>query len=96
MTEISFATSKFEHDMISEIATRAYPKLRAAGHDVKKIDIEMDVTAVHLNGNPLRLAELVNADDFNFFHDIGGIRRHLNRETGQLENHFRPRYSAPE
>ena len=40
----------------------------------------MDITATHLNGNPLRLAALLAADDFNFMHDVCGIARHLNRD----------------
>jgi len=58
------------------------------------IDIAMDLEATHCNGNPLKLQELLEADDFNFTHDILGIQRHLNRTTGQLENCFVPRYSS--
>ena len=64
--------------------------------DYKAMDCDMDITACHANGNPLRLAELLSADDFNFCHDVLGIRRHINRETGQLENCFVPRFSCPE
>jgi hypothetical protein len=53
----------------------------------------MDITACHLNGCPLRLGELLGADDANFAHDVFGIRRHLNRETGKLEDCFCPRYA---
>ena len=53
----------------------------------------MDFTAVHANGNPLRLADLLAADDFNFAHDAFGIARHLNRTNGQLENCFLPRFT---
>lgn len=57
------------------------------------MDLEMDITATHLNGTPLRLADLLVADRFNFVHDVGGIRRHLNRETGKLDGRFLPRYT---
>jgi hypothetical protein len=53
----------------------------------------MDLAAVHAL-NPLRLQELAEADDGNFFHDMGGIAKNLNRRTGRLENCFVPRYSA--
>lgn len=54
----------------------------------------MDIAAAHLNGCPLRLEELADADNFNFAHDVLGINRHLNRETGELQDCFLPRYAA--
>lgn len=36
----------------------------------------------------------LDADRFNFAHDVGGIRYHLDRNTGELADCFRPRYSA--
>ncbi len=61
---------------------------------VRMQDWMMDITAVHANGCPLRLRDLLLADDFNFAHDVFGIRRHLDRTTGQLGGHFLPRFSA--
>jgi len=58
------------------------------------MDADMDVTACHANGNKLDLAGLLAADDFNFSHDVFGIYRHIDRDTGKLGNCFRPRYSA--
>lgn len=54
----------------------------------------MNITACHLNGNPLDLLRLLAADDFNFAHDIFGIDRHIDRKTGKLPNCFSPQYSA--
>jgi hypothetical protein len=54
----------------------------------------MDIEAAHCNGNPLKLKELLEADDSNFMHDVLGIRRHINRKTGELEDCFVPRYAA--
>jgi hypothetical protein len=59
---------------------------------VDRLALEMDLAAVHAS-NPLRLEELSEADDANFFHDIGEISENLNRETGKLQNCFVPRYS---
>ena len=56
-------------------------------------DLEMDILACHLNGNPIDLTALFNADDFNFIHDVCGISININRQTGKLENHFSPRCS---
>jgi hypothetical protein len=33
-------------------------------------------------------------DDANFTHDVFGIRKYLNRETGELTMCFVPRYTA--
>lgn len=57
------------------------------------IELEMDITAAHI-ANPLTLEKLLHADDFNFLHDVSGIHRHIDRETGEMNNCFRPRFSA--
>lgn len=85
-----------EEDMktIQKISKRAVKMLKDFGSKRNQLDIDMDITAAHCNGNPLRLKEFLEADDFNFIHDISGIGRHLNRDTGKLENCFLPRFSA--
>lgn len=57
------------------------------------LDCDMDISAVHYTC-PLRLADLLAADRFNFSHDMCGIQRHLNRETGKLGGFFLPRFAA--
>lgn len=88
---INFNTSKEEMKTISQIIKRA-----SAKKDIIKdtLSLAMDIAATHLNGNPIKLAELAGADDFNFWHDIFGIMNNINRETGKLENCFSPRFSA--
>ena len=93
MKTVSFSVSKSDHLLISKIATRARLMAAKARVDYPQMTADMDVTACHANGNPLRLAELLAADDFNFSHDIFGIRRHLDRETGELKDFFVPRFS---
>lgn len=56
------------------------------------LDCDMDLGAVCFH-TPLRLNDLLNADNFNFAHDMRGIQRHINRTTGQLENFFLPRFA---
>ena len=53
----------------------------------------MDLTATHANGCPLDLVGLLESDDFDLVHDIGGINAYLDRATGSLINCFLPRYS---
>ena len=57
-----------------------------------RLAFEMDIAAVHAH-TPLRLTEWLAADDFNFVHDWSGIQRHIDRETGQLEDFFVPRFA---
>lgn len=60
------------------------------------LQLMMDLTATHANGCPLDLEGLANAKAFDFWHDIRGIQRHLNRDTGKLEDCFLPRYKRRE
>jgi hypothetical protein len=93
---ISFKVTNSDFDLIQKIAARAdalQRQHRSPRDQREKTQFAMDVTAVHANGNPLRLADLLEADNFNFAHDVFGIERHLNRETGKLEDFFSPRFS---
>ncbi len=90
---ISFRVTRVERDLIVQIALRAYDLARRAWVDYPVLTAAMDLTAVHANGCPLRLSELATAEGFDFSHDIYGIRAHLNRETGTLEDCFVPRFA---
>lgn len=92
---ISFKVSRKEAELINEIARRADRELCGpASIDQSALDTTMDLSACIAQGCPLRLDELLVADLGNFGHDVAGIRRHLNRETGKLENCFLPRFAA--
>lgn len=91
--EISFTVSMQDSDLIHRIVKRAVKEAESIGSNYAQMDCEMDITATHANGCPLRLSELLKADKFNFCHDIFGIRGHLNRTTGKLENCFLPRFA---
>lgn len=80
--------SEKEEALIKRIADRAGELLGRGA----RVTVCMDITACHLNGTPLRLEDLAEADQFNFLHDVTGINRHLNRETGELTGHFLPRF----
>lgn len=79
--------------VLRRIANRASEMAHEHGIEYDTFTALMDLNAVQLNV-PLRLDELAAADDFNFAHDMFGIRRHLNRQTFELENCFLPRYAA--
>ena len=82
-------TSKEEIMILREISLRAVRLFPNAN----LLNVEMDVNAAHLSC-PLKLKEMLASDDADFMHDIGGISRHINRETGELENCFVPRFAA--
>ena len=89
---VRFDVTPNDAKVIRKIANRAVRQAR----DVCSVeDWAMDLTAVHTNGCRLRLRELLLADDFNFAHDLFGIRRHLDRQSGELDGRFLPRFAAP-
>ena len=85
--------SKSDYEVVDRIAVRAHLMAKDAGIDYPVTDANMDITATHLNCCKLKLRELASAPNFDFSHDVFGIRRHLNRETGQLEDCFQPRFA---
>lgn len=87
--QINWDCSKKENELITKIVNRA-----CEGHKVIiKIDLSMDIVATHCNGTKLDLEKFFAFDDFNFYHDIFGIMRYINRTTGKLDNCFLPRCS---
>ena len=91
----NWKTTRSEAELIIQIAKRASKMAAKAGWKYPVLEADMDVTAAHLNGCPLKLAELLDASDGDFSHDVFGIRKNINRETGMIENYFLPRYSRP-
>lgn len=61
-------------------------------HNGDMINITMDLEACHCN-SPLDLEELLNANEVDFYHDLNGIRYHLDRNTGYLTDCFVPKFS---
>lgn len=56
----------------------------------------MSLEACHTNGCPLDLVRMVQqGKTSDVVHDVYGIDAHLNRETGQLEDCFWPRFALP-
>lgn len=77
---------------ISAIVDRALEvgKLDPERH---KCNLLMDLQDCHNNGCKLNLDAMINADDTDLIHDVFGINRHLNRDNGQLEDCFLPRFA---
>jgi len=96
MAKINFNATADDFGLIGLI-------VRRAERDAVKLDIPlqdnrmtmtMDLVACHMNGNPLDLQRLLDAPAPDFWHDMHGIRRHIDRETGVLGDCFSPRCSA--
>lgn len=85
--------TKEEIDALQQIAHRAVRIWKQYGHHTSAINVAMDVLMVHCLNKPLRLKDLLGADEFNFMHDIVGIYDCLDRQTGKLSR-MEPRFSA--
>lgn len=87
---VNWKATKKEAELIFSIAKRAIKE----NSQLNLTTVNMDITATHCNGCKLKLQELLDADNFNFFHDVYGIMQNVSRRTGRLQNCFLPRYSA--
>lgn len=90
MKNPAFTASRFESRIIAQIAERARTL-----YGMDRATVHMDVEATHCNGCPLDLNQLLAFDAGNFGHDVQGIARHLDRQTGKLMDCFLPRCSLP-
>ena len=82
---------------IGHIVSRAANIARQAGIPFSKFTAAEILRDVHLNACPLRLTALARRRtslDRDLAHDVFGILRHYDHETGKLRDHFRPRYAA--
>jgi hypothetical protein len=93
-SHVSFTATGEEKALAKDCVYRAVDiGISIAWND--KQGLEMDLLAVHANGCPLDFEYLFSSDKFSFIHDIYGIQRHIDRETGQLQNNFVPRCAKP-
>jgi len=93
MSKVKFAGfTPEEMGHVDKITTRAIPLFAKVGVHVDRLDVVMDLAATHKTC-PLDLAAMADGREEDFAHDIGGIRRHLNRITGELEDCFVPRFA---
>lgn len=83
--------TKEDFELASKIAKRAVLELDP---DVDVQSIIMDVVAAHTHGCKLKLRTLLDFALGDFVHDICGINRHLDRNTGELQDCFLPRCAA--
>lgn len=87
--------TKEENELVERIVVRADTMFRKFGMKLDRLSLRMDLSATHARV-PLDFARLLEFPDFDFSHDIGGIAKHMNRETGRLKSFFLPRCSLPD
>jgi len=95
----SFHITTGDHELILRIIDRAFTPLKGEQDSPmlsrdQRFDMMMSIVTCHANGCPLRLTDLLNADDFSFRRDVLGIANNIDTSTGRLDNCFRPRYAV--
>lgn len=83
---VQFKATKEEQQAINRIVDRAL----LMNPEADRLSLNMDITACHANGCPLDFEKLESFDAFNFAHDVFGISRHIDRNTGELTRCFLP------
>jgi hypothetical protein len=86
-----FAISAEDSALVVKIIERVERDRMLARVDGAKLNLRMDLVATHANGCPMDFHKLLHAADVDFYHDIFGIGRHIDRTTGELLNCFVPR-----
>jgi hypothetical protein len=92
MTRPNFAITPADAETLDVIVRRILYSQRLAHEAREPLAWYMDLTAAH-NACPLDLDRLATAPELDFWHDVYGIARHIDRETGQLGDCFLPRYA---
>lgn len=91
--DVDLDSTDQERGWIHDIAERAEELGLIDGE--ARLSLMMDVAATHRNGCPLRLEHLLHeTTDFDFAHDVMGIRDNIDRTTGKLQHEFLPRSGA--
>lgn len=93
---VNFTATKKEMKIIERIVQRALYMAEELEMSIDKKHLLMDIEACHCNGTKLDLKKLMSFDNSNFSHDVFGIRKHLDRNTGKLRDGFRPRCAVKE
>jgi hypothetical protein len=94
----NFSVSVEDHALIDKIVERLRAFHIKEGLTFNALTWGMDLTACHANYQ-LRLKDLLEAKDGDFYHDTFGIAHHIERrrpDAGKLRNCFFPRYATKE
>jgi hypothetical protein len=83
---------KRETALLTEIVNRAEKLSRRFKQPTVRATIVLDLVMAH-RMQPLDLELLLAADDVNFAHDVFGIMRHIDRNSGAMRDCFVPRFA---
>ena len=79
----------------ARFAHKVLDRAQAVGFPITyPLEFTMDMLAANVAA-PLDWEKLITTDRGTFYHDVGGIHRHLNRDTGELMDCFLPRCALP-
>lgn len=87
----NFNINRTDADLIETILQR-FEKL-AGGVGRERAGLYMDMVACHNGACPLDLEAMAKGRDLDLAHDVAGIYRHYDRETGELTGYFSPRFA---
>lgn len=88
---VSFDVTKEEFQNIAKIADRA--EELGIMERSQRMTVMIDLQACHANDCKIDFERLLDAEPYDFSHDVVGISNHINRDTGKLENCFLPRFA---
>jgi hypothetical protein len=91
MTITNWEITNPEFDLLVQVADRALAAFTHYPDD--KRTLVMDLMACHANACALDFKSMLEGPLQDLSHDIYGIRKHINRDTGKLEDFFTPRYA---
>ena len=91
MIEHSFKIGQDDFNHVETILQR-YERL-AGPLRQERCGVMMDLIACHTGPCALDFAAMAEGRDLDLAHDVAGIYRHFNRETGNLDDCFSPRFA---
>lgn len=91
---VKFGKTTLEEDAAIESILDRFEAVAwdAYGEPPDRTGLLMDLLATHHNV-PLDFRAMDQGRDFDLIHDVAGIHRHLDRDTGMLTGGFLPRYA---
>jgi hypothetical protein len=94
---INWDTDPTEDSQISDIVDRFLALIGRNDDLEQRLTHRMNLTACHLNGCSLDLQKLLEGSDFLLSHELLGIDRNIDRNTGRLDtDRFLPRCALPQ
>lgn len=90
---MNWDTSAEDDKKIALIIDKVMPTLNPTGSPVghQRIDVQMSLSAAHLNGCPLDLDKLVEFPLADMIHDVSGIHNNISFVDGSLSRGFLPK-----